>query len=225
MRYACYVVSALLAIALAGAIGVGQEVAIEAVPEEAVEEAVEEAAEPAPLEVDPEEMRKSVLERLTQVRTEWLARVRETLGVEADEDWAKMATLIAKLEQLQRIRDYARQKGQILFYAQGLSGEDLMTAADRIQEQFLSMNPDLPEDDVKPLAAAHTALADAFHNKDATDEEVSKSLVAWRQAAGEFDAKVDQASAELAKMATPRQRAGLVLMDILDASATAPKAP
>lgn len=234
MRYACCVISALLAMIWVGTIGVGQgaESKAAAVAKDAEELQIEapaapeegtlgEAAEPAPPAVSAEEMRKNVVERLAEARKDWLGRARVALGVESDDDWAKMEPLILRLEQLERIRDFMRQKGQVLFYAQAVSGEELMTGAEQMQQQFTSFNPDLPESDFKQLSAAHAALVGAFHNKDATEEQVNEALGAWRQAAAELDAKVDQAAAQLAQTATPRQQAGLMLMGIVDAAAMA----
>ena len=221
MRYACYVITALLAIALAATVGIGR--AAEGEPAAAVEETLEAPVEPtAALPVDPDEMLKSVVERLAQARAEWLARVRVALGVESDDDWATMEPLIGRLEQLGRIRDFMRQKGQVLAYAQGLSGDELMTGAERMQAQFASFNPDLLEEDIKELVAAHTGLAGAFYNKDATEEQVAEALRAWGQATAELYAKLDHGGAELARVATARQQAGLMLMGILDAPAASP---
>jgi hypothetical protein len=231
MMYACCVISVLLAMIWVGTIGVGQgaESKAAAVAKDAEELQVEapaapeegtlgEAAEPAPPAVSAEEMRKNVVERLAEARKDWLGRARVALGVESDDDWAKMEPLILRLEQLERIRDFMRQKGQVLFYAQAVSAEEVMTGAEQMQQQFTSFNPDLPEADFKQLSAAHAALVGAFHNKDATDKQLDEAITAWRVPAIGLEAKLDKAGEQLARIATPRQRAGLVLMGMLKAA-------
>lgn len=211
MKRVCYVVSALLALSWVAAIVAGQDADKEA-------SETKPAAEKAPirrLTPNPEEMQKRVQERLAKAHAMWLSQVRTGLDVESDQEWAKLAPLITRLRELEWVRISVRQKCMMVFHSQGAGGTELMTNADRMVAQLATSNPDLPKEDYEGLATACASLAGTYASKEASEEEIEEALAAVRQAEEEFDKKVALTAVVLVESATPRQRAGLVLLGVL----------
>ncbi len=164
---------------------------------------------------DAEQLQQRTKQRGRRMWEQRMLRVRETLGVESDEDWSKLAPAISRLQQR---REAFRLVERSAFAA--APGELAAEAAVEVSAGYVSARlsalcPGLDDQDWKVLAAARSDLARAYYKPGSTEEEIAGALDSWRRTRTQWDAKIAGEREGLLKLTTPRQEAGLVLLGAL----------
>ena len=175
----------------------------------------ETAAQP-PRALDAGLLKRRVTERARKLRQQEMLRIREALGVESEEQWARLEPPIGRLDQLRKGRRVF-DRSPLAAVSRQRPGRPAQPDTDKaFAGAWLTMLcPDLEEEDWKELLEARAGLARAYLDPDSTEEAVSRALKAWWAAAAKWDERIGEARQEVLELTTPRQQAGLVLLGVL----------
>ena len=156
---------------------------------------------------DPEAMR----ERMERFRERASERMKETLGVESEEEWKVMYAQIEKVQNLQRDAQAGGMRGMMGQFGGGRRGGRAGRAAGGRRGA-----PDAPQADQTDVQKKTQALQTLLENEQAKPADIKTALDEFRKAREKSRQELAVAQKSLREMVSVRQEAQLVLMGSLD---------
>jgi hypothetical protein len=157
-------------------------------------------------------IRDRARERVRRMDEKRLQEIRDFLGIKSDQQWTALSPRIKRVMQLRRLRDQLRTGGSP---ALDMPVPPSMQGMDQLSAHLALWSPDLEGQWVEELASARAGLARGFHDPHADEQDLGKALSAWSEARQGLCKKLESATQDLRKTASPRQRMGLTLQGIL----------